>query len=134
YHVFGEMTETAEQPFAVLGSFGFEQTNFDFHVDVARGLGEEVLRLMLIYNPELYERELIERVSGYYQRVFEQLLAGLDQPHRAQSLLSAAEIEQVEAAAHGPAVVYAEQCIHELIREQARATPEAVAVICGEQT
>ena len=117
----------------MLGSFGFEQTNFDFHVDVARGLGDDSLSLMLIYNPELYERELIERVSGYYQRAYEQLLSGLDQPHQAQSLLSAAELEQVAAAAHGPAVGYAPQCVHEQIREQAQRTPEAVAVVYGEQ-
>src|SRR6185436_20899017 len=63
YHVFGEMTEATAAPFEVLGSFGFEQTNFDFHVDVARW--EESLSLMLIYNPELYGRELMARVSGY---------------------------------------------------------------------
>ncbi len=134
YHVFGEMTDTAQQPFEVLGSFGFEQTNFDFHVDVARGLDDDSLRLMLIYNTQLYERELIERVSGYYQRAYEQMLTGLDQSHQAQSLLSAAEIEQVEAAAHGPVVEYASQCIHEQIQEQAQQTPEAMAVVYGEQT
>ncbi len=134
FHVFAEMTSETTQQVEVLGSSAFEQTNFDFHVDVTRWPGEETLSLMLIYNPELYERELMERVSGYYQRAYEQLLTGLDQPHRAQSLLSAAELEQVAAAAHGPAVEYTRQCIHEQIREQAQQTPEAVAVVYGEQT
>ena len=77
FHVFGELTSETAQQVEVLGSSAFEQTNFDFHVDVTRWPGEETLSLMLIYNPELYERELIERVSGYYQRAYEQLLSGL---------------------------------------------------------
>src|SRR6185369_6501606 len=132
YHVFGEMTEATAAPFEVLGSCGFEQTNFDFHVDVSRW--EESLSLMLIYNPELYERELMQRVSGYYERAYEQMLAGLDQEHEAQSLLSAAEVRQVKEAAHGSSVTYDYACIHEQVRLQAQQTPAAVAVMFGEET
>src|SRR6185369_432558 len=71
---------------------------------------------------------------GYYLRAFEQLLSGLDQQHAAQSLLSAAELRQVQESAHGPTVTYAPQCVLELIREQALANPEAVAVMFGEET
>src|SRR6185369_13021163 len=102
------------------------------HVDVARW--QESLSLMLIYNPELYGRQLMERVSGYYERAYEQMLAGLDQPHEAQSLLTAAEVQQVEEAAHGSSVTYDSACVHELIQRQAKETPEAIAIVHGEET
>src|SRR6185295_16133620 len=116
FHVFGELTAETTQQVEVLGSAAFEQTNFDFHVDVTRWPGEDRLSLMLIYNPELYGAELMERVRGYYLRAYEQMLSGLDQPHEAQSLLSAAEMRQVEEAAHGLSVTYESACVHELIQ------------------
>src|SRR6185369_11814771 len=62
------------------------------------------------------------------------MLSGLDEPHEAQSLLSVVEMRQVEEAAHGPTVTYAAQCIHEQVREQAQRTPEAIAIVHGEET
>ena len=37
FHAYREMTADDEHRLEVLGSSGFEQTNFDFHVSIGRG-------------------------------------------------------------------------------------------------
>ena len=134
FHIYEDLTKDTDHRLEVLGSSGFEQSNFDFHIEIGRGLGEDALSMALIYNAELFDRELMERVSQYYVRAFERMLEGLDEPQHGQSLLSLEEEEQQVVAWNATAVEYPrDRCVHEQIEEQAEKTPEAMAVVFGEQ-
>jgi non-ribosomal peptide synthetase component F len=135
FHVYEDITSKTEQTLELLGSSGFEQTNFDFHVSVSRDVGDETLRLTLIFDPQVYDRRLVERIAGYYLRAYELMLEGLDEPHYAQALLGEEELRRLLLASSGPQIDYPlDLCCHELFAGQAQLTPEAVAVVYGEQS
>ena len=83
FHAFRELAPRGHA-LEVLGSSGFEQTNFDFHVDFARGIDDDSLRLALIFDPQVYDGGLIERLRQYYLRAYELMLERLDEQHQAQ--------------------------------------------------
>ncbi len=133
FHVYRDLTTETEHKLEVLGSSGFEQTNFDFLVNVGRGL-DDVLRMELIYKGGQFGREMMERVSGYYERVYEQMLEGLDGRHQVRTLLSEEEERQVIRWGAGAEVETSPLCVHELFERQADKTPHAVAVVCSQQS
>ncbi len=134
FHVYQDITTSSDQTLELLGSFGFEQTNFDLLVDVSRGMGD-VMSLTMVYNEQAFAEGMIARLGQYYVKAFELMLAGLDEPHHGQSLLSDEEVRQLLAASNASSVAYwHDLCIHEQFARQARKTPEAVAVVFGEQT
>jgi amino acid adenylation domain-containing protein len=129
FHVYNEIAARSDNTLQVLETRGFEQTNFDFHVDVMHALADETLRITLIYNTRVYESSLIERIGGYYLKGFEALLENLDGNHRQLSLLSEEESARQLVQWNDTAKAYPWRgCVHELIDEQATRTPDAVAV------
>ena len=78
YHVYRELAP-AGRGLTVLGSSGFEQTNFDVHVEATRGL-DDTLRLALIYDTALFYYAFMTRLVTYYARAVEQLVADVDAP------------------------------------------------------
>lgn len=89
----------------------------------------------LEYATALFERETVERLIGYYQR----LLAGMGSDHDRHiadiPILSADEDHRLVrdwSATDLPAV--GQQCIHELFEEQVLKTPDATAVVYRDQT
>jgi amino acid adenylation domain-containing protein len=133
FHVYSGLARRAGKSLEVLESTGFEQTNFDLLVDVARGLDDR-MRLALIYKAHVYDEEWIVRLGQYYVRAFRQMIEGLDKLHHQQALLSQQEVQQLlrsgnaDAASPPP-----NKCLHELFEEQVRRNPNAVAVVYGEQ-
>ena len=58
------------------------------------------------------------------------MLERLDEPHQAQSLLSAQEVQQMLVSWNATQVDYPrEGCLHELFEAQAESSPDAVAVV-----
>jgi amino acid adenylation domain-containing protein len=133
FHIYEELKLGGGSGLESLNSTGFEQINFDFHIDISRALGQDELRMELIYNAGVYEHELIERVARYYVRAFEYMLEGLDQAHDQQTLLSREEVEQQLEEWNATEVAYPEEYVHEQVEERARRNPDEVAVVCGEQ-
>ncbi len=133
FHVYSDMTSSGDHYLEVLGSSSFEQINFDFHIDIARDLNEDALHMVLTYNAEIIDGELIERMTQYYVRAYEQMLEGLDKPHHLQTLLSEQEVQQV-VEWNATEKEYRGERVEEQFEEQAEKTPEAVAVVCGEKS
>src|SRR5258708_33585883 len=60
------------------------------------------------------------------------MVRGLDERHDMETLLSSEEVHQQLVEWNGAMISYERAPVHEQIAAQARRTPEAVAVVCGE--
>ncbi|XYI03749.1 amino acid adenylation domain-containing protein [Sorangium sp. So ce1128] len=89
----------------------------------------------LEYNTDLFDARTAARMQGHLEALLE---AVVQEPERRISrvpLLSAAERQEILVAWNDATAAYPEgRRIHELFEEQARRTPEAAALIFGEQT
>ncbi|MFC5743622.1 non-ribosomal peptide synthetase [Dyella tabacisoli] len=95
--------------------------------------GPEHVRLVFEYATDLFEAATIDRWMGYFERVL--TLVASDTPCKVSevSLLSAQELHSQLVDWNATATPYrSERRIHELIAEQARRTPMAVAVVDSE--
>jgi amino acid adenylation domain-containing protein len=132
FHVFAQMSEgdrTSGGGLEVLGSSGFEQTNFGLLVDVARGLEGDGLRLAFVYDTGQYDEATIASLSGYFVTACERMLSDLEASH-AKSLLSEAQIAQLRDWS-GPQGSFEDgRCLHEWFEAQVDRQPDAIAVTC----
>lgn len=136
FHVFSEITNQSQSStIAVLDSSGYEQTNFDFQVDVAREPDGDAMHLSFTYDQSLYSDEQIEKIGRYYVNAFEQLSGDLSVEHFAQGLLSAPERSFLLEGIHNtPAHSPPEGTLVRLFDEQVVQRPNAVAVIYEQQS
>ncbi|AUX46361.1 hypothetical protein SOCE26_078670 [Sorangium cellulosum] len=86
------------------------------------------------YASDLFERSTAERVAGHYARLLEGIA---EDPQRAIGelpLLTETERQQLVVAWNQTQAPHPEdRCIHQLFEAQAARTPEAVAVVSGDQ-
>ena len=103
--------------------------------DLSLSLGEagEEIAGGLEYATALFEPATIERYLGYWRRLLEGMAADDGQAVDRLPLLSGAERQRVLVEWNATEAEYPQdKCIHELFEAQAARTPEAVAVVCGE--
>ena len=117
-----------------LSRMGIEETRTRFDLEVHLRETTEGLRGVFVYNTDLFDRATIERMAGHYQRIMEGIAANPDQRLSELPLLSEAErykllVEWNDTKSDYPR----DKCIHEMFEEQAERTPDAVAVIFGDQ-
>ena len=90
------------------------------------------LRGELKYRTELFDATTAERLLGHFQALLEAVVADPNRRLSDLPLLSEAERRQVvEEWTGGRAAFPVEACLHQLFEEQARRTPDAVAVTFG---
>src|SRR5258708_15620333 len=77
---------------------------------------------------------MMTSMGRYYTVACERMLRGLDERHAVETLLSAEEVLQQLVGWNGATISYERARVHEQIAAQARRTPEAVAVVCGEMS
>ncbi len=83
----------------------------------------------LEYSRELYEGETIRRMARHFEKVVEEVVRDTEQRVREIELLSAAERRQIVEEWNKTEKEYVEtRLVHEVISEQARLRPEAIAV------
>ncbi len=93
------------------------------------------LGLSLEVNADLFDAATAERMLGHLRTLLAAVSAGVTDPDRRLSdlpLLSPAEREELLRDRIEPSGVALDACLHELVAEQARRRPDAVAVIAGE--
>ena len=95
---------------------------------------EQGLSGRIEYSCDLFDPETIMRMVGHWRTLLEGIVADPGQRLSKLPLLTAAERQQLAVEwndtrdEHRP-----EQCIQRLLEEQVERTPEAVAVVCGDQ-
>jgi amino acid adenylation domain-containing protein len=130
FHVYNDLTKSAERSLEALGSSGFEETNFDLMVEVSREMNDTMV-LGITYDAGVWAENFIRQLGQYYVRAFEQMLDGLEKPHQGQPLLSAEEQRRLLVNWNATDVEYevGRQCVQELFEAQVERSPEAVAVV-----
>ncbi|MFF5107644.1 amino acid adenylation domain-containing protein [Streptosporangium sp. NPDC000509] len=86
------------------------------------------------YSTDLFDEDTIRRLVSAYLTL---LGAAVDDPGLPISrlpLLDGAERARLLSSWHGPEAAYPQRCLHELIAERARRTPDAPAVVSSEGT
>ena len=86
------------------------------------------------YRTDLFDPDRIVRLSGHYQTLLGAVAAGPDRRLADLPVLTTAEHQQLLVEWNDTAKEYPrDKCIHELFEIQVEETPEAVAVVYGEQ-
>ncbi|HEY0638558.1 MAG TPA: amino acid adenylation domain-containing protein, partial [Pseudonocardiaceae bacterium] len=87
--------------------------------------------LLVEYDTARYDAGYAARLAGYLTAALTAVGTDPERPCTATDLLSEAERADQLHGRSGPAVTLPDRPVHELIAQQARATPEAPAVIAG---
>ncbi len=105
--------------------------NFDFFFNVFETESELVLDCT--YNSDLFEVPTVRRWLGHFQTLLEGIAANPTRRISEISLLTPAEQHQLLVEWNQTTSEYPrERCIHQLFEDCVEQTPEATAVICGE--
>ncbi|MFI0773114.1 condensation domain-containing protein, partial [Streptomyces sp. NPDC021218] len=88
----------------------------------------------VVFSSELFDESTAARLAGHFVRVLESVSADPGQRVGQIDLLSEAERRQILVEWNDTAVPFADDvAVHQLVEAQAARTPDAVAVVCGEE-
>ncbi|MHB8519307.1 MAG: hybrid non-ribosomal peptide synthetase/type I polyketide synthase [Limisphaerales bacterium] len=108
-------------------------SNFDLSFSVL-DTGDE-LKLDCRYNTDLFEADTIRRLLGHFQTLLAGIVADPEQRLSRLPLLTDAERHQLLVDWNRTDADYPhDRCLHHLFEHQACLTPDAVAVVCEEQS
>lgn len=136
------MLQLQELPKATLqGMEGVEVETLRGHTSASRFDLEFFLRRTpdaglqgaLVYARDYFDAGRMERLGSHLLTLLESVTQTPDAPATAVTLLPEAERQLIESWQQGPEREVPELCVHELFEQQAKRTPEAIAVVCGEQ-
>jgi surfactin family lipopeptide synthetase A len=109
--------------------------NFDLTAEVWEDKGE--LHCQFEYNTDLFEHSTIEQMLRHFERLVASALKDPDLPVLDLPMMSARERNQIllrwNQTETDHAAEDSEWCIHELFESQAERSPDAVAVVAGDQ-
>ena len=106
-----------------------ETIRFDLEVHVWE-LAEQ-LSVDFHYNTDLFDAATIRRMLGHYERVLEAVVANPEVRISEVALLDAAERHRLLEEWNRTGAAYpVARCVHELVEEQARIRPDALALEC----
>jgi amino acid adenylation domain-containing protein/non-ribosomal peptide synthase protein (TIGR01720 family) len=88
----------------------------------------------LEYRIDLFEADTIARLAGHFQTLLEGIAAQPDRSIATQPILTEAEQHQLLVDWNATQADYPrDKCVHELLEEQARRTPDAIATVYRDQ-
>jgi amino acid adenylation domain-containing protein/non-ribosomal peptide synthase protein (TIGR01720 family) len=102
---------------------------FDLDVEFTERAG--ALHTVIEYNTDLFDAPTIERLAGHLLVLLAGVVADPARPVSELPLLTPAEHRQLGEWNATTAPFPADRCVHELVAEQARRTPDAIAVVHG---
>jgi amino acid adenylation domain-containing protein len=95
---------------------------------------EDSLSLQLHYDPDLFQIEDIHRLVGYFTTLLQSVVETPEAVVSKLELVNSAERQQLLVAWNDTAADYPQGlCIHQLFESQVELTPDATAVVCGEE-
>ncbi len=87
----------------------------------------------LEYNANLFTPETIARFAGCYETLASEMADQPDSAIEQLSVLSAAQETEWFEQYNGPRTSYPDLCTHEWVERQTNETPDAIAVVCGQE-
>ncbi|HSQ38808.1 MAG TPA: amino acid adenylation domain-containing protein, partial [Anaerolineales bacterium] len=110
----------------------FERTNYPLTIAVEPGAE---LVLEFDYNPVYFEDDAIRRMAGHLQTLLGNMPSHLEKSPATLPMLTQAEERQLLVDWNSTQVDFpGDQCIHQLFEAQVERTPDAVAIVFGQQT
>jgi len=86
--------------------------------------------LEMEYNTDLFDESRIERMVGHYQTLLEGIVAESGETFDGVAVMTDAERQQLLVDWNQTDMAYPKnRCLHELVEEQVKRTPDAVAVV-----
>ena len=123
-----ELTGLRVSPLAI----GYDTAKFDLSLYLWEV--EDEIQGSIEYSIDLFDDARIAYMIGHYQTLLESIIANPDQLISKLPLLTRREQHQLLVDWNDTGVDYPkDRCIHELFEEQAKRTPDAIAVVFGEQ-
>jgi amino acid adenylation domain-containing protein len=127
FHVYGEIDREVEMG----ADAGFDENNFLFTLHVYKQAGAQRHALVVDADTAIFDQEFRERLTGYLERIVEELAAHSDARIRKSELLGSAELSRLLVEWNNTTQPFTQdRCIHELLQEQAQQHPERIALIC----
>ncbi|WP_143707540.1 amino acid adenylation domain-containing protein, partial [Xenorhabdus ehlersii] len=114
-----------------------EQARHNTHFDITLSLTETESGLFgeLEYAVDLFDPSTIERMAGYLKRVLVAMTRDAEQTIASLPILSASERHQLLVEFNATQTDFPQEAlIHQLVEAQTAQTPNATAVVCGEQS
>ncbi|MFN6563899.1 MAG: non-ribosomal peptide synthase/polyketide synthase [Nostoc sp. ChiSLP01] len=117
--------------FSINNLRGLEQTNYPLTLIA---LPRKQLVVKISYDTSRFDDAAIARMLGHFQTLLESIVANPHQQVSELSLLTEVEQQQLLRQWNNTQTNYSQdRCIHQLFEEQAERTPDAVAVVFGNQ-
>ncbi|HET7287351.1 MAG TPA: amino acid adenylation domain-containing protein, partial [Pyrinomonadaceae bacterium] len=107
-------------------------TQFDLTLTVAEL--NEGLSASLQYNTDIFDAATMTRMAGHFQQLLEGIVTAPEQRISSLPVLTAAESQQLFVEWNQTGSEYPkDKCIHQLFEAQVQRSPEAIAVVCGDE-
>jgi amino acid adenylation domain-containing protein/non-ribosomal peptide synthase protein (TIGR01720 family) len=109
----------------------FERTNYPLTIAALPGAG---LRLQALYANDRFDDAAVERLLAHLKQLLSDIAAGADKSLADVRLLDEDERRRILTEWNETATTYPrEHTVHQLFEAQAERTPEALALVCGEE-
>ena len=112
---------------------GAAPVRFDLEVHAKEEGGQ--VELTWLYNRDLFDRWRVEQMARHYVRIVEAMIENADEAIGRLDILGHEEQRRIlEEWNDTKREFVPNKCVHELFEEQVELTPDAVAVVCGEDS
>ncbi len=121
------MESSQELGFSIQNYEIFEHTNYDFSLGIIPG---ETIKFKFTHNENIYSKELIEQIYKHFKMIIEQILEKPDMNTAKIRIVDDEQKHQLLVDFNNTKADYPkEKAIHQLFEEQAKRTPENIAVV-----
>ncbi|MEO9028660.1 MAG: amino acid adenylation domain-containing protein [Ktedonobacteraceae bacterium] len=129
FHVYNALVNVKN--FQVISAEGIARTNFAFDVRFSQDTFSSQIRLTVACNLDKSSPEQVEMLASYYISALHALVDNPHALHTQQSLLSPTELQRTLVEWNATREEHPQETVvHLLIEDQAKRTPDAVAVVC----
>ncbi|WP_133054523.1 non-ribosomal peptide synthetase, partial [Niastella populi] len=127
-----ERFELSDEELNQITDKGYSTSKFDIEI-AAREIGD-YMHLNFIFNPDVYEKAMVEGLIGHYRQLLHVLLETPEVKISQIEFLSEEEKHQLLVTFNDTALAYPkDKTIVDLFEEQVKKTPDHIAVVFGEK-
>jgi amino acid adenylation domain-containing protein len=125
-------SEKLELPGLTLTPEEFESGSTRFDLECLMWEQGEGLRGLFVYSEDLFDEATVRRMLASFEVLLNSIANAPDEPINALPFLTEEDERQQLVAWNDTAAVFPhEQCVHQLVAQQAQSTPEATALVFG---